>query len=1028
MPQSPLPDYAELHCRSSFSFLQAASHPQELVRRAKELGYRALALTDECSVAGVVRAYEAAEACGLPLLIGTQLSVEQGPHLVVLAGSRVGYGHLCRLITDARRRARKGTYRLVRDDLRGALPDCRIIWLADAMSTAGDGRWLGTHFAGRLWIGVRLHRCGGDQLLLQRSRWLGETCRLPLVAAGGVSMHIRERKPLLDVLTAIRLGRPVAELGEILAQNRESHLRCRSDLARFYPSDMIEETLRVADSCRFSLSELRYEYPDELVPKDQTPSGHLRELVESGARNRWPRGMPDKVRSLVEHELRLIAELDYEPYFLTVQDIVAFARSQGILCQGRGSAANSAVCYCLGITEVDPSRMEMLFERFISRERGEPPDIDVDFEHQRREEVIQYIYRRYGRERAALAATVISYRPKSAVRDVGKALGMDLDQVDRLAGNINWWDGQSVPAERLREVGLDPENPRVLTLMHLVHELLGFPRHLSQHVGGFIISRGELARLVPIENAAMDGRTVIQWDKDDLKTLGLLKIDCLALGMLSAIRRTLDLINGFRGTNMSLSDIPAEDPAVYAMIQRAETTGVFQIESRAQMAMLPRLRPDCFYDLVIEVAIVRPGPIQGDMVHPYLRRRQGLEPVSYPSAAVEEVLGRTLGVPIFQEQVIKVATVAAGFSPGEADQVRRSMAAWRRRGGLEQFRERLIGGMVARGYQADFANQIYQQILGFGEYGFPESHAASFALLVYVSAWLKHHEPAAFFAAILNSQPMGFYAPAQLVREARRQGIEVRPVDVVASHWDCSLERDATGAPALRLGLRMAKGLSRQGADALVQARSAGLWASVSDLAQRSALNRRDLKALAAADALAGLVGNRHLAAWQVAGLEPPLPLAPAAVDSEDLPLLAPPSEGEAIAADYANIGLTLHRHPLALLRPELSRRRLLSARQVGETEAGMWVTTAGLVINRQRPASANNVTFVTLEDETGYVNLVVWKRIAERRRSVLLGARLLKVAGKIQRESGVTHLVASGMEDYSHLLGGLVTRSRDFH
>jgi len=599
--------------------------------------------------------------------------------------------------------------------------------------------------------------------------------------------------------------------------------------------------------------------------------------------------------------------------------------------------------------------------------------------------------------------------------------------VDRLARNLNWWDGQAVAPDRLREVGLDPYNPLVLRIMCLVHELLGFPRHLSQHVGGFVISRGELSRLVPIENAAMDGRTVIQWDKDDLDALGLLKVDCLALGMLSAIRRALDLVNGYRGGRLTLADIPPEDPAVYRMIQRGETTGVFQIESRAQMAMLPRLRPACFYDLVIEVAIVRPGPIQGDMVHPYLRRRQGLEPVVYPSEAVKEVLGRTLGVPIFQEQVIKVATVAAGFSPGEADQVRRSMAAWRRRGGLEQFRERLITGMVTRGYGREFAQKIYQQILGFGEYGFPESHAASFALLVYVSAWLKHHEPAAFFAALVNSQPMGFYAPAQLIREARRQGVEVRPVDVCTSNWDCSLEPAASGEPALRLGLRLVKGLSQAGGDRLVRARADGRWRSVVDLARRGGLDRGDLQALAAADAMAGLAGNRHLAAWEVAGIAVPLPLAPDPSGCQPVPLLPAPGEGASIAADYGSIGLTLRRHPLALLRDNLRRRGLMSAQEVGASPAGGTVRTAGLVVNRQRPASANSVTFVTLEDETGYVNLVVWKRVAECQRKALLGARLLGVVGQIQRESGVTHLVAKQLRDYSGLLGGLVARSRDF-
>jgi error-prone DNA polymerase len=1023
--------YAELYCRSNFSFLRGASHPEELVRQASDLGYCALAVTDRCSLSGVVRAHAEAKSLGFAHIVGSELPLESGLRLVALATNRDGYGNLSTLISRARRRAGKGYFRLLPSDLDDGLADCLLLWLPDDAAEPTTGFWLADRLRGRLWIGVSLLRRGGDRARLERLQRLGHACRLPLVAVGAVSMHVPTRRALLDILTAIRLGVRVDSVGAELAQNRENHLRRLQDLARFYPAELLAETLEIASACRFSLDELRYEYPDELVPPGISPQVHLRRLTEQGARERFPNGVPRRVHAMLEHELALIGDLAYEPYFLTVHDIVRFARSRGILCQGRGSAANSAVCYCLGITEVDPARMEMLFERFISRERGEPPDIDVDFEHQRREEVIQYIYDKYGRERAALAASLICYRPRSAVRDVGKALGMDADQVDRLARNLNWWDGQAIAPERLREVGLDPYDPPVLKAMRLVHELLGFPRHLSQHVGGFVIARGDLTRLVPVENAAMDGRTVIQWDKDDLEALGLLKVDCLALGMLSAIHRALDLVNGFRKTNLRLADIPPEDPGVYEMIQRGETTGVFQIESRAQMAMLPRLKPACFYDLVIEVAIVRPGPIQGDMVHPYLLRRQGLEPVTYPSDAVKEVLGRTLGVPIFQEQVIKVATVAAGFSPGEADEVRRSMAAWRRRGGLEGLRGRLVGGMVARGYAPAFAEQIYHQILGFGEYGFPESHAASFALLVYVSAWLKHHEPAAFFAALLNSQPMGFYAPAQLLREARRQGVEVRPVDVCSSDWDCRLEAAPDGSPALRLGLRMVKGLSQTGAEQLVRLRREQPWSSLVNLAERVGLTRKDLKALAGADALASLTGNRHIAAWQVCGLGEGLPLAPAPSDLGDpdaLPLLPVPTEGAEIVADYRSLGLTLRRHPMALLRARLMQRRLLSAREIAEAPPGARVRTSGLVINRQRPASANNVTFVTLEDETGYINLVVWPDLAERQRAVLLGARLLSVAGEVQRESGVTHLIARRLGDDSALLGGLLARSRDFH
>ncbi len=1099
------PAYAELHCLSNYSFLRGASHPEELVREAHALGYAALAVTDDCSLAGVVRAHQEAKACGLHLIIGAEVRLEEGAHLVLLAMDRTGYGALSELITQGRRRAAKGAYRLRRADLGQGLERCLAIWLpgeaaagrpveVEALAgpspasadpgSGGDGAeaggvtqaerlgaWLAAGFPGRAWIGVELHRRGGDRERLERLRALGAGLGLPLAACGGVRMHVRGRRPLLDTLTAIRLNRPLARLGWAAQSNGECHLRSRDRLARFYPPELLQETVKIAEQCRFSLDELRYEYPDELVPAGLTPALHLRRLTEAGARRRWPAGMPEKVRGLVERELGLIAELRYEPYFLTVHDIVRFARSRGILCQGRGSAANSAVCYCLGITEVDPARMQMLFERFISKERDEPPDIDVDFEHQRREEVIQYIYNQYGRDRAALAAAVISYRPKSALRDVGKALGLDADQLERLAGRITGWDRKELAEERLREAGLAPESPSVRLLLELSAEILGFPRHLSQHVGGFVISRGPLSRLVPIENAAMAERTVIQWDKNDLEALGLLKVDCLALGMLSAIHRAFDLINGFYGWRreeegrqhkkphktdpesaarhlrhlrhlrlvpppgppfgpgrpLGLHNVPAEDPETYAMIQRAETVGVFQIESRAQMAMLPRLRPACFYDLVIEVALVRPGPIQGDMVHPYLRRRQGLEPVAYPSEAVRAVLGRTLGVPIFQEQVIKVAMVAAGFSPGEADQLRRSIAAWRRRGSLEQFEQRLLDGMVSRGYAEGFARQLYQQILGFGEYGFPESHAASFALLVYCSAWLKRHHPAAFFAALFNSQPMGFYAPAQLVQDARRMGVALRPADAAQSHWDCTLERSEDGAPALRLGLRLVRGLSQAGGRRLAHARQEGAFASVTELARRAHLNKADLQALAAANALVELAGHRRRALWQVTGIEDARPLLP---DSQEIaaPLLTPPAEGQEIAADYASLGLTLGRHPLALLRGHLHRRGVRSAAEVRAWTHGRCIRSAGIVITRQRPSSANQVTFVTLEDESGQVNLVVWERLAVAQRRVLLGARLLGVWGEVQREGEVVHLIARRLYDYSELLGELSTRSRDFH
>jgi error-prone DNA polymerase len=1019
--------YAELHCLSNFTFLRGASHAEELVTRARELGYAALAITDECSLAGSVRAHVAAKACGLKLITGSEIRFADGPRVVLLATDRTGYGNLSALITSGRRNASKGSYSLALDDIRDGLPGCLALLLADPPPSLEQARQIATVFPGRAWLAVELFRDAGDKKRLAALSELGESAGLPLVAAGDVHMHVAERRALQDTLTAIRLGVPVSDAGAALYPNGERHLREPADLTQLYPSHLLEQTLVIADRCNFSLDELRYEYPEEVVPKGETAISHLRNLTEAGLTRRFPDGVPAKVRAMIEYELALIAELRYEPFFLTVHDIVQFARSRGILCQGRGSAANSAVCYALHITEVNPACMEMLFERFLSRERNEPPDIDVDFEHDRREEVIQYLYAKYGRERAALAATVISYRPKSAMRDVGKALGFDLEQVDRLSKSMSWWDGRQVLPQRLAEAGFDPGNQKVALLMRLIEELMGFPRHLSQHVGGFVIARGKLSHLVPIENAAMAERTIIQWDKDDLDALGLLKVDVLALGMLSAIRRALGEVSRLRGRSFTMADVPREDPAVYDMIGHADTVGVFQIESRAQMSMLPRMRPRNFYDLVIEVAIVRPGPIQGGMVHPYLRRREGVESVSYPSEAVRSVLQRTLGVPIFQEQVMRLAVVAAGFTPGEADQVRRSMAAWQRRGGLEHFERRLIDGMRERGYQEEFARQIFQQILGFGEYGFPESHAASFALLVYISAWLKCHEPAAFACALLNSQPMGFYAPAQLVQDARRHGVEVLAVDVTASEWDCTLERTDGGNPALRLGLRMVNGLSVEGALRITEARALRGFSSVEDLAQRCQLEQRDLKSLAAAGALASLAGHRRQAYWDVAGIEQGTPLELAQVE-EVQPTLFPLTEGQDLAADYASVGLTLGRHPLALLRDTLRAQRLVTAAELLTFPHGRLTRAAGLVIGRQRPGTASGVTFITLEDETGQINVVVWRDLGERQRRELLGSRLLAVYGVLERQGEVAHLIAGHLKDLTPLLGDLVTHSRDFH
>ena len=1021
-----LPAYAELHCVSNFTFLRGASHPEELIGRAAALGYSALALTDECSLAGVVRAHVAAKEHGLKLIVGTEFALENGLKVVLLATDRRSYGAIAALITAGRRRGRKGTYALSHTDL-AMLGGCEVLVLFVAPHDAGpasragmteQARWIAAQFPRRAWIAVEL-LCGpNDRLRLDTLRQLGDAVGLPLVAAGDVHMHLRSRRRLQDVLTAIRLGWPVAECGRALHPNGERHLRLRARLAQLYPPELLAASLEIAERCRFSLDELSYEYPEELVPAGETPASWLSKLVDEGLQRRFPCGTPRKVRELVNHELALIADLRYEAFFLTVHDVVSFARSQQILCQGRGSAANSAVCYALGITEVDPERMSMLFERFVSRERNEPPDIDVDFEHQRREEVIQYVYAKYGRERAALAATVVCYRPRSAVRDLGKALGLGQEEIERLAQTLSWWDGGSVLPARLQQAGFDPSSPPLARLLALAAELVGFPRHLSQHVGGFVISRGPLAELVPVENAAMPDRTVIQWDKDDLETLGLLKVDVLALGMLSAIRRALHLVG------VRMQDVPPEDPAAYRMIQQADTVGVFQIESRAQMSMLPRLRPANFYDLVIEVAIVRPGPIQGGMVHPYLRRRQGLEPVTYPSEAVKQVLERTLGVPIFQEQVMQLAMVAAGFTPGEADRLRRSMAAWKCKGGLEHFEQRLIRGMLERGYRREFAKAIYRQILGFGEYGFPESHSASFALLVYVSAWLKCHHPAVFLVALLNSQPMGFYAPAQLVQDARRHGVEVRPPDACASDWDCTLE----GA-AVRLGLRMIGGFAEAAARRVLAARP---FESVDDLAGRARLTRRELRCLADGGALAALAGHRRLAHWAAAGAA----RGEGALASVRLPearaALAPPSEAESIVADYASLGLTLGRHPLALLRPLLARQRFSTAEALHELPHGRSARAAGLVTCRQRPDTESGVMFVTLEDETGSANVVVWRDLAERQRRELLGARLLGVQGVIERDGTVVHLVARRLSDQSPLLadalGPLATRSRDFH
>ncbi|HLK70398.1 MAG TPA: error-prone DNA polymerase [Steroidobacteraceae bacterium] len=1039
--------YAELHALSNFSFLRGASHPAELVQQASALGYRALALTDECSLAGAVRAHEAVQdleadaRARFRLIIGAQFRTAD-LNLVLLAPSQSAYAQLCQLITLGRRRSPKGEYRLARADFENGLSDCLALWALPARPGAAQSelqqaRWLRDFFPGRSWLAVELHRSACDAERLAQAQSLARALDVPLVAAGDVHMHAPERRALQDVLTAIRHGCTIDTAGWRLHPNGERHLRALTELTRLYPRALLDESLAIAERCSFSLGELRYEYPAELVPQGRSASEHLRALTEAGAERRWPGGVPPAVRRTLERELALIAELRYEHFFLTVEDVVRYARERHILCQGRGSAANSAVCYALGVTDVDPARMNLLFERFISRERNEPPDIDVDFEHERREEVMQYIYRKYGRERAALAATVICYRTRSAIRDVARALGAADQDIRRLTRLQMWWDRPGEVRHQMATRELQLPAPRVALLMRLVRELVGFPRHLSQHVGGFVISGEPLSALVPIENAAMADRTVIQWDKDDLESLGLLKVDVLALGMLTALRRCFDLVEGYSGRRLTPATLPPKDSATFDMICRGETIGVFQIESRAQMSMLPRLQPRSFYDLVIEVAIVRPGPIQGDMVHPYLRNRENPKAVQYPSKELQAVLQRTLGVPIFQEQVMQIAVVAAGFTPGEADGLRRAMAAWKRRGGLEPYRERLLAGMTAKGYCAEFAERIYKQILGFGEYGFPESHAASFALLTYVSSWLKCHEPAAFTAALINSQPMGFYAPAQLTQDARRSGVTVLPVDVSVSNWDCTLETAAPrmtapgGAavpqPSLRLGLRLVRGLTEAQGAQILQARTTQGFRSIDDLAVRASLPQRALQSLAAAGALACLSTHRHEASWRALGVER-LPAMLQGLSAEEPPAQLPaPSEGEQILADYRHLGLTTGRHPLALLRSRLVNLGFSSSTDLRQLPDGRRVRVGGLVTHMQQPATASGVVFASLEDESGILNIILWPKLFAAQRREALEASLLVVDGTLQRRDSVAHVVAQQLHNRSLWLGSLQRSSRDF-
>ncbi len=1072
MPQ--LPDYAELHCLSNFSFQRGASHPHELVAQAVALGYEALAITDECSVAGVVRAHVAAVQQGLRLILGAEFAF--GPlTLVALARDLEGWGNLCEFITAARQGVPKGQYRVDAMSPFHLLQGCEVLIAPQRahFTDAGDlpalrgclQAALAQLDASSAWLAVELHLLQDDNLWLHTLESVGAELGLPLVAAGDVHMHQRNRKRLQDVITAVRLGRPVAECGFELQANAERYLRPRVRLAGTYPPELLAATLEVASRCTFDLREIRYRYPLETVLPGMTAQQTLAWLTWQGVEARFPEGVPPRIEAQIHKELDLIADRGYEMYFLTVHDIVRFARSVGILCQGRGSAANSAVCYYLGITAVDPATSHLLFERFISKERSEPPDIDVDFEHDRREQVIQYIYAKYGRDRAAITAVVTCYRTRSALRDVGKALGVPPELIDAFAKDHHWFD-EAIAEERLQELAdaCGVPLPAHLTALwlELSRQLKDFPRHLSQHVGGFVLTQGPLTRLVPVEPATMKDRSIIQWDKDDLDVVQMLKVDVLALGMLSALRRGLDARAALRGERWDLQAIPNEDPATYEMICRADTVGVFQIESRAQMSMLPRLQPRTLYDLVVEVAIVRPGPIQGGMVHPYLEARErqrqwaaagneGPLPIEYEK--LRGALGRTLGVPIFQEQVMQIAMQAGGFTAGQADDLRRSMAAWRRKGGVHRFEGLLKEGMRQRDYPAEFADRIFQQILGFGEYGFPESHAYSFAQLAYSSSWLKRHEPAAFLCALLNSQPMGFYSPSQLVQDARRHGVRVLPIDVSHSEVDSTLEGELLPLPqvdlpqpAVRLGLRLVAGLDSGAAERVVQARlgrqatgdaSTPAFASTQELALVARLERHHLQTLAAADALHSLSGHRRQQAWDAAAqLRAPPLLRDAPV--EEAPLDMPEAEeGEEILFDYAATGFTLRRHPLALLRPRLDRWRLRTTLQLQSAGDGDRVRACGIVTVRQRPGSAKGTMFVTLEDETGSVNVIVWPALVETWRAPLLRARLLAVEGVWQSitpagsQTTVRHLVAQRFRDLTDLLGRMAQAldgSRDFH
>ena len=1033
--------FAELCCTSNFTFLTGASHPDELVTRAYQLGYAGVGLTDEASVSGSVRAHVAAEALGLPCVQGARFVTEERIELTLLAPNRAAWAELCSLISLARRRADKGHYQLSRRDLIGRTDHVLCLWHPDPWSLhwTQDIETLQHAFRGRFWIAAHLPENGLQAELAERIDLTAFEWNLPVVATQRPLLHIRQRLKLQHTLTAIRLGQPLTEIADALERSSERVLLDQAALKQRYPAVWLTESLNLLDRFGFKLSDLRYEYPREICPPHYTDEHtFLRDLVEEGARTRWPEGIPESIQTLIDKELALIEEMGYASYFLTVHDIVAFARAQGILCQGRGSAANSVVCYCLFITEVDPSRVSVLFERFVSKERNEPPDIDVDFEHHRRNEVIAYIYQKYSRERAALAAAIITYKKRSAIRDVGKALGLPLDLIEALSGSLAWWDHKEAMLNRFAELGIDPEGPKIQQLVELVTSLLGFPRHLTQHVGGFVISQGPLSELCPIENTAMAERTCLQWDKDDIDALGLMKVDVLALGMLSAIRGSLELARRYQATHQPVSgpykqppkqvaDIPPEDPAVYDMLSKGDAIGVFQVESRAQLAMLPRLKPQTYYDLVVEVAIVRPGPIQGDMVHPYLRRREGLEAQEPQPKEIAAVLDRTLGVPIFQEQVIQLVMVAAGFSAGEADALRRAMATWKGGQGLSHFHEKIIQGMCDRGHDPEFASRLCHQIEGFGKYGFPESHAASFALLVYVSAWLKCHLPAAFYCGLLNAQPMGFYTPSQLLQDAARHNISILPIDVNASDWLSTLEMHEDQA-AIRLGMHLIKGLPQDVGEHIASVRHSA-FLHLNDFRQRTGLSTGHLEVLASAHAFRDITDNRFDSFWQLGDQESQLPLFHGQpTDTNFSP--QQPKLGETLVADYRATGLSLEAHPMDLLRNKAPFQTCRKSSELARLprHPDLRISVVGIVATRQRPGSASGVVFLTLEDEDGQINVIIWPKLVETYRHEILGSRLLKVRGQVQESHSVIHVIAEELEDVSAWLGELTPSTRDFH